>query len=69
MSATKLLKLLVQDDRGATAVEYGIILAMIVIAMIAALQGFATSATTMWNNVETKVQDAREANASSSSSE
>ena len=42
-------------DRGATAVEYGLIIAMIVIAMIAALTNVANKTTGMWNNVSTEV--------------
>ncbi len=49
------LKDLVKDTRGATAVEYGLILALIFFAMIAALQGVATQNTKMWNNVSEKV--------------
>jgi pilus assembly protein Flp/PilA len=49
------LKDLVGDTRGATAVEYGLILALIFLAMVAALQGVATENTKMWNNVSEKV--------------
>jgi pilus assembly protein Flp/PilA len=52
-SLTKLA--LVRCERGATAVEYGLIIAMIVIAMIAALTNVANKTTGMWNNVSTKV--------------
>jgi pilus assembly protein Flp/PilA len=48
------LKRLVEDQSGATAVEYGLILSLIVIAMIAALQGVATTTINMWSDVETK---------------
>jgi pilus assembly protein Flp/PilA len=44
--------------RGATAVEYGLIAALVVITMIAALQGVANTTVGMWNNVSTKVQNA-----------
>ncbi|HZG46543.1 MAG TPA: Flp family type IVb pilin [Allosphingosinicella sp.] len=43
------------DKSGATAVEYGIILAVIFLAMLAALQGVAGESTGMWNNVSQKV--------------
>jgi pilus assembly protein Flp/PilA len=46
---------LVKDTRGATAVEYGLILALIFLAMVAALQGVATENSKMWNNVSEKV--------------
>lgn len=48
------LKRLVEDQSGATAIEYGLILSLIVIAMIAALQGVASTTVTMWGNVESK---------------
>jgi pilus assembly protein Flp/PilA len=44
------------DRRGATAVEYGLIVALIVIAMVASLKGLANVTTGMWNNVSTQVQ-------------
>jgi len=47
-----------RDERAATAVEYGLIIAMIVIAMIAALQGFANETIAMWGYVETSVENA-----------
>lgn len=46
---------LTRCQRGATAVEYGLIIAMIVLAMIAALNNVATKTTKMWNNVATEV--------------
>lgn len=47
---------LFKDERGATAVEYGLILAMVFLAMIGALQTFAGTSIGMWNHVATKVQ-------------
>lgn len=58
MSTTDLLKRLFRDEHGATAVEYGLILAMIVIAMIGALSGVASESTSMWNDVNSKSQAA-----------
>ena len=46
---------LAHDQRGATAIEYGLIAALIVIAMIGALQGVADANSGMWNNVSNKV--------------
>jgi len=57
-SSGSLYRRLVRDRKGATAVEYGFILAMIVIAIIAAIQGLAGVNTSMWNNVSDKVQKA-----------
>ena len=44
-----------KDERGATAVEYGLILAMIFLAMVGAVGTFATSATEMWGYIATQV--------------
>ena len=49
---------LMRDERGATAVEYGLILAMIVIAMLAALGGVANESIGMWANIQEKSADA-----------
>ena len=46
---------LLRDERGATAVEYGLIISMIVLAMVGALVQVAGSTTSMWNNVSTEV--------------
>lgn len=44
-----------KDERAASAVEYALILALIVLAMMAALQQVASSTINMWNNVSTQV--------------
>lgn len=44
-----------RDARGATAVEYGLIIALIVIVMIVALKQVANANTDMWRNVSDKV--------------
>ncbi|WP_017665208.1 Flp family type IVb pilin [Porphyrobacter sp. AAP82] len=48
------LKRLVDDQSGATAIEYGLIVSLVVIAMIAALQGVATTTNNMWDSVQSK---------------
>jgi pilus assembly protein Flp/PilA len=48
-------KRLKTNMKGATAVEYGLILALIVLAMMAALSSFATSANNMWDRVANEV--------------
>lgn len=48
------MKNLIDDTSGATAIEYGLIASLIVVAMIAALQGVADSTVLMWENVETR---------------
>ena len=52
------LRNLCRDERGATAVEYGLIITMIVLAMVAALTQVASSTTSMWNNVSETVRKA-----------
>ena len=52
------LKRIVADTSGATAIEYGLIVSLIVIAMIVSLEELATSTIEMWDNVEEKVTTA-----------
>ena len=48
-----------RQQRGATAIEYGLILAFVVIAMIVGLTALANSTTGLWNTADTKVSTAR----------
>ena len=48
-------KRLLRDIRGATAVEYGLIVALVVIAMIAALRSVADENNGLWAVVTSKV--------------
>ena len=52
------LKTLMADNRAATAVEYGLILACIVIAMMVALVNLASTTIGMWNRVGNEVTNA-----------
>lgn len=52
------MKRLLRDTQGATAIEYGLIAALIVISMITAFNSFANEAIEMWGGVETKFNDA-----------
>ena len=47
-------KLLVSEC-GATAVEYGLIISLIVLAMVGVLTEVASKTTGMWNNVANEV--------------
>lgn len=47
-----------EDEIGATAVEYGLIVALMVIAMSVGLKGVARETTNMWTNVSDSVQAA-----------
>lgn len=58
MSTTNFLTRLFRDEHGATAVEYGLILAMIVLAMIASLSGVANETIGLWGRVQTASQTA-----------
>ncbi|CAN5286660.1 hypothetical protein BH10PSE13_BH10PSE13_07420 [soil metagenome] len=51
----RLLGSLKRDEKAATAVEYGLIIAMVVLAMMVALQNVATRTNTMWSNVANEV--------------
>lgn len=53
------IKSLWRDSRGASAVEYGLIVALIVIAMIVALRQVANVTTAMWQDVNSQVTNAR----------
>ena len=44
-----------RDRRGGTAIEYGLIAALIVITMIAGFINLANVTTTMWNTVSANV--------------
>jgi pilus assembly protein Flp/PilA len=43
------------DERGATAVEYGLILALIFLAMVGALVSFGQGTIELWNHVTEQV--------------
>jgi pilus assembly protein Flp/PilA len=49
---------LIRDTKAATAVEYGLICALIVLAIMAALLALGTVAKDLWNNVSQKVETA-----------
>lgn len=63
MPMRKLLKAIASDISGATAVEYGLILALVFLAMIAAIQNFGTSSIAMWDRVAGKMEEASNRNA------
>lgn len=55
----RLIKLL-SDSRGATAIEYGLIVALIVLAVIGGVSALGGANGNMWGNVQTKVSNALE---------
>lgn len=57
-SAMALARRFAEANRGATAVEYGLILALVVLAVVAAIHQTATVTVQMWNDTSNKVQAA-----------
>ena len=55
----KLIRRLAKNRRGGTAIEYGLIAALVVITMIAAFIQVADSTVGLWSNVNTKMAVAR----------
>jgi pilus assembly protein Flp/PilA len=54
----RLLRRVIGDRKAATAIEYGLIAALIVIAMISALSTVANVTIGMWGNVNNQVSSA-----------
>lgn len=54
----KLLKTLRRDEAGATAIEYGLIAALIAVAAITAMQGLGSSLTSTFNTTAGKLTPA-----------
>jgi pilus assembly protein Flp/PilA len=46
---------LCSDERGATAVEYGLIVACITLAILGGMQFFASNETAMYNHISTTI--------------
>ena len=55
----KIIRRLAKNRRGGTAIEYGLIAALVVITMIATFQQVAGTTIGMWTNVSTKMEVAR----------
>ena len=49
------MKALARAERGATAVEYGLICALIVLAAMGAITAFSAKTIGMWNNVSNEI--------------
>ncbi len=54
MNKNTLLNAILADTRGATAVEYGLIVSLIVIAIIGAVKGVGGGNGGLWGNVSAK---------------
>jgi pilus assembly protein Flp/PilA len=57
MHVTKLLKQVGNDNSGATAVEYGLIVSLVVLAMVGALQSVANANNDVWSTVQTASEE------------
>jgi pilus assembly protein Flp/PilA len=55
MFGSLIIMRILRDTRGATAIEYGLIVALIVIAILGALQGVANENTGLWAVVTKKI--------------
>lgn len=55
MTAIRTFRRLCSDKRGATAIEYGLIAALIVIAMMTGLSTLGGGANGMWGQMANKV--------------
>ena len=54
----KCLRMLGKSERGATAIEYGLIAALIIIAMMGGLQALGGGANGMWGRISSNVTSA-----------
>lgn len=51
-----LLERIGRSNRGATAIEYGLIAALVVLGAFLGIKNFANTSINMWNNVSNTVQ-------------
>jgi pilus assembly protein Flp/PilA len=58
VDAIRTFRRLRSDKRGATAIEYGLIAALIVIAMLSGLSSLGGGANGMWGKIENRVSAA-----------
>lgn len=58
MASQRILARLARDVRGGTAIEYGLITAIVVIGAISAMSGVADENTGLWATVSSKTEEA-----------
>jgi pilus assembly protein Flp/PilA len=56
MHIKSILYRIMADTRGATAIEYGLLVGMIAMAAVLGMDGFASEVEKMWHKVETGLQ-------------
>ena len=54
-SARVLIARFLRDERGANAIEYGLIAAIVVVGIIAAIRGYGTNLSSTYNRVGTSI--------------
>lgn len=54
-----MLRKFLLDETGATAIEYGLIAALVAVALIVALEALGTSLSGMFTGVKTKLDDVK----------
>ncbi|MGC3969377.1 MAG: Flp family type IVb pilin [Pirellulales bacterium] len=52
------IKRFLRDDDGTTAVEYAVMLAMVLLAMLATIASFGGQTGNLWGNTNTKLTNA-----------
>lgn len=52
----KILRQLISEDSGATAIEYGLIVALIVVAIIAGINSVSMENSEMYNTISTTLE-------------
>jgi len=57
MKTFKFLKVLAKDTAGGTAIEYGLILALIFLAMLGAIENIGTQINSTWDFVSSRVSE------------
>jgi pilus assembly protein Flp/PilA len=55
---TNLLRTIKADTSGSSAVEYGLIVSLIIVAILVGMQEVARETIAMWHNVETRTLNA-----------
>ena len=57
----KFINKLLRDEQGATAIEYGLIAALIAVAAITAMQSLGSELNTTFNTVQSKMAEGNDA--------
>ncbi|HLI67365.1 MAG TPA: Flp family type IVb pilin [Caulobacteraceae bacterium] len=58
MAARSALRRFCADRRGATAIEYGLIVSLIFLVILASVTAFGTKSTNMYNTISTAISSA-----------